>query len=127
MAKQKEKYNKESMADSIKYYLDNTGHFLTQEAVTTESGFKIPEPIRKATAERIADHILNDIQLALLSGKSVYFPEIGFIELKTLKAGRRFNNIATKEVSVTTQPTRKIKVRTSKELLSKLNPSDEKE
>lgn len=122
MAKNKVKYNKSSLAESLKYYLDNTGAMVTYEALTTDSGFKKPEEISKALSERIADHILKDIQSALVSGGSVYFPEIGFIEIRTLKAGRRFNSIHTGEVLTTTKPTVKIKARPSHELFALLNP-----
>lgn len=115
------------MAESLKYYLDNTGAMVTYQAFTTDSGFKKPEEISKALSERIVDHILKDIQNVLVSGGSIYFPEIGFIEIRTLKAGRRFNSIHTGEVLMTTKPTVKIKARTSHELLSLLNPEEKKD
>lgn len=124
MAKEKTKFNKSHMAEAVKYYLDNTGAMVTYSAITTDSGFTKPEEISKALSERIADHVLKDMQNALLRGESIYFPEIGFIEIRTLKAGRRFNSIHTGEVLMTTKPITKIKARVSQELLKKLNPEE---
>lgn len=121
----KQKYNKVSLAESVKYYLDNTGVLLTNEQPMSETGFQKPYTMTDHLAERVADHVVKDMQKALLSGHAIYFPEIGFIEVTTLKAGRRFMNIATKTPSTTLKDKSKIKARASLEMKALLNGSDD--
>jgi nucleoid DNA-binding protein len=116
-----EKYGKEELAEAVKYYLDNTGTLLTYANPMSDSGFQVPSEMTKQFANSVAKHVVESIQQALVDGKRVYFPEIGYLEVITKKKGTNMFNLATKSLEPLDKDKHRIKVKASDEMIRKLN------